>query len=188
MSLSRILTIITLSAIFTGQALAENSHMYFEIDYAKNTLKTVNTFGTNTSADSDMDGGLVKFGYDLNNWIGFEGHLGSTTTNEDTTNYTAKIDYMAFAGARFNLRYDHLTVYALAGAGYAQIKETSSAVNYETTKGGPAYGVGIDFYGSKSTSVSLAYIQYVDSTAIDLSSLQLGVKFYFDKPKIQRRY
>ncbi len=189
MSFIRVLTIITLSVLSTSQVFADNSRMYFEFDYATNTTNTVNTFGASTSAESDMDGAVIKLGYDLNNWIAFEGHLGSTTTNDESApTYSSKIDYMAFAGARFNLRYDHFTVYGLAGAGYTQITETSSGTLYETTKAAPAYGVGLDFYGSKTTAFTLSYIQYVDSTEIDLSSFQFGVKFYFDKPKFYKRY
>lgn len=193
MSLIRTFTVVALT-LFSTQSFAEtnsnsNSHHYFEFDYARNTLKTVNTFGAATTAEADMDGGLIKYGYDLNNWLAIEGHLGSTTTNvESAPVYSSNIQYMAFAGARFSMRFDHFTVYGLGGAGYASIKETSSGTDFETNKGTLAYGVGLDFYGSKTTSISVAYIQYVDSTEIDLSSLQLGVKFYFDKPRIKRRY
>ncbi len=189
MSLIRVLTVITLSALSITPAFAENSPMYFGFGYASTTTKTVNTFGASTSAEADMNGAVLKFGYDINNWIGFEGHLSNTTTNDQSApTYSVKVDYMALAAARFNLRYDHFTVFALGGVGYAQVKETSSGTLYTTTKAAPAYGVGLDFYGSKSTAVTFSYIQYLDSNDVNLSSVQLGVKFYFDKPKISRRY
>ena len=197
MSLLRTFAVIAL-ALFSNQVYsAENSNSvsrhYFEFDYARNTLKTKDTLVagivTASLVEAEMDGGIIKYGYDINNWFAVEGHLGSTTSQDDAAiSYSAKIQYMGFAGARFNLRYDHFTLYGLAGAGYASVKETSAGTEFSTKKGGAAYGIGMDFYGSKTTSISLSYIQYVDSTEVDLSSLQLGVKFYFDKPQFKNRY
>jgi len=183
------LAILTLSLLMTSQAFADNSRLYFEYDLARNSLTTLNTFGTSTSAEADLDGGMIKFGYDFSNYFAIETHLGTSTTNDDLApTYTVGIDYLGFAGARFNLRYDHLTLYGLAGAGFTRITEKTPATTYETSKIGPAYGVGLDFYGSKTTSISIAYIQYLDETDVNISSFQIGVKFYFDKPKIQKRY
>ncbi len=95
---------------------------------------------------------------------------------------------MAFVGARFNLRYNHFTVFTLGGVSYAKIKETGSGSPYTTTIVAPAYGVGLDFYGSESTAITFSYIQYLDSTKVNLSAVQFGIKFYFDKPKIFNRY
>lgn len=189
MSLFRALTILLITLLSTSPVLAENSHHYFEFGMSTNTLKKQATIGAPTAGEGDIDGGILKYGYDLNNWLAVEGHLGRTGSASDIPGaYTAGIDYMGYAGARFNLRYDHFTVYALGGAGFAQMSESLSGTQYKSNIVSPAYGVGFDFYGSKSTSISLAYIQYLDTGDAQLSSLQLTVKFYFSKPKISSRY
>jgi len=189
MSLLRTLTILTVTMLSTSPVLAENSRHYLEFGLSSSTLNKKASVGAPVQSESDVDGGILKYGYDFNNWFAVEGHLGRTASVENTAlSYTSGINYMGFAGARFNLRYDHFTLYALGGAGFAQIAETSSGTDYQLNKVGPAYGVGLDFYGSKSTSISVAYIQYIDTSDVDLSSLQLTIKFYFDKPKIQSRY
>lgn len=189
MPLIKVLTILALSVLSITSAFAENSPMYFGFSYGKTKTKTVNTFAAKTPANASMHGAVVKLGYDINNWIGFEGQLSNTTTHyQPAQTYSVKVEYIALAAARLNLRYDHFTVFALGGAGYARVRETSQGTAHTVTKIAPAFGVGIDLYGSKSTAITLSYIKYLDSTKVNLSSVQLGFTFYFDKPEISRRY
>ncbi len=192
MFLIRTFAIIAL-ALFSNQLLAQdnsnNSHHYFEFGLAGTSLITKGTYGAGTSANSDLSGGIIKYGYDFNNWFSAEAHLGATAKNTDSApTYTVSAQTMAFVGARFSLRYDHFTIYALAGGGYGSIKESTATTDYTTSKTSAAYGLGMDFYGSKTTSVSVSLVQYVDSTEVDLSAIELGIRFYFDKPTIKRRY
>lgn len=189
MYLLRTLTIIAIAYLSTtGSVLAENSRHYFEFDLAGINAKAKDNAGV-VGYDSGMDGFLVKYGYDVNNWLAIETHLGSSKESDnDAPTYTIKADYFGFLGARFNLRYDHFTLYGLAGGGYAKVTETESGTQYNSTFSSFAYGGGMEFYGSSYSAITFSIVRYLDVTEGTLTTGQIGFKFYFDKPKFIHRY
>ena len=188
MYLLRALTVVAITLLSTSQVLAENSRHYLEFDVAGIDAKAKDNAGV-VGYDSGMNGFLIKYGYDLNNWFAVEGHLGSSTASDtDAPTYTIKADYLGFLGGRFNLRYDGFTLYGLGGAGFAAVTETESGTEYKTDFTSFAYGAGIEMYGYKSSALTFSIIRYLDVTEGTLTTAQIGFKFYFDTPKFSSRY
>lgn len=188
MRLIRIILPLLLIPMFPSLALAESSPMYIGVNFA--------TFDSKYS-DVELDGGIINLGFDLNNYFAFELSGGaSETTNDEATGAKSKVDYVASAFLRFNLRFNRVTVYALGG--YSQVKSTSSlgSITVEDTSSGGSYGYGIDFYGTRDLALSFRRVEFVDieetsgntTTKTHVGATMVGITYYFDKPKIYSRY
>jgi len=188
MYLLKALTIVAISLLSTSQVLAENTRHYLEFDIAGMDAKAKDNANV-VGYDSGMNGFFVKYGYDINNWLAVEGHLGNSgESDDDAPTYTIKASAIGFLGGRFNLRYDGFTLYGLAGAAYVAVTETESGTEYKTNFSSIAYGMGMDLYGSKESAITFSIIRYLDVTEGTLTTAQIGFKFYFDKPKFSGRY
>ena len=166
--------------------------------------------------EAELDTGMIVFGYDLSNWMAIEAHVGKTNkislTDPSGDFLDFGTDYVAAAFVRFNLRYDRVTWYAMAGAGTVKFSgnyditnaaaEISSTLgNFLNTAGLPAtgsfdesinaaaYGGGLEFYGSRNTALTLNWIRYFDDNDVGaLTVVSLGFIHHFDWPRGSKRY
>ena len=161
-------------ALAPAAALAERPPQYFAIEGA--------TYEYDPGADgvSTEDGASVRlnYGYALNRFWGFEVHFGMEGGQSN-------LREGALLG-RFNLPYERLNVYALAGVGRVGI----SAGDERTSGSGPAIGVGIDLYGSEHSAVALEFLRYeVDEDDADedgvYDAVTLGWKHHFEWPEFR---
>ncbi|MDH5257629.1 MAG: outer membrane beta-barrel protein [Gammaproteobacteria bacterium] len=178
------ISLLLLTLLFSGIALAENSSNYIGINAA--------TFDSKNST-TEYDGGMINFGYDLNNFIALEIAAGGSSTETDkVTNDTSKIDYAASAFIRFNVRFSGVTVYLLGG--YSQVESTSTTgtTSITTTDSSNSYGYGIDFYGTRDLALSVRRVEFFDNDEVTgnrhLGATMVGITYYFDEPKIHSRY
>lgn len=176
------LLLATFLMLGSGQVMAESSPWYMGLDVAQFSYDN-GTYSTN------MDGGLLKAGYDLNNWLALEGGIGAAGTDSVLApSFESKVRYANYLAGRFNLRFDHFTLYAIAGAAYTGITETSNGIRNDRNEANPMFGIGFDIYGSRDIALHVSAMQFASNTTFNVFVLSAGVKWYFDKPNFTRRY
>lgn len=176
--------IVTAALLLPCLARAESSPLYIGINAAQFDSKYT---------DAELDGGMINLGVDLNNYIALEIAGGLSKTEEDAaTATTDKINYVASAFLRFNLRFDRVTVYVLGGYSQAEGKTTTATTTTVTTDNGGSYGYGIDFYGTRDLALSVRRVEFFDidteTEKAHLGATMLGITYYFDTPKLHSRY
>jgi len=141
-------------------------------------------------------GAMAHLGWDMNNWLALElAGGGSENYRDEQSGNTTQVDYVGSAFVRFNLRFNHVTVYLLGGYSSTQQTATTGAVTTETSSSGGSYGYGIDFYGTRDLALSFRRVEFIDiddpnnaSENVHLGATMIGITYYFDKPRIHRRY
>ena len=140
--------------------------------------------GTGADTYSNADGISLRLGYDLNNYLAIEGQIVSTDDFESSTASTLSLDYTASLFARANLRFQRVTIFARGG-----ITRLKSGNTSDEDFG---YGVGIDFYGTKNTALTLMstnyYIAKNNGLETDYNAMTFGVTYYFGIPRLSKRY
>lgn len=166
----------------SAPALADSSHMYIGLMAA--------SFDSKYDMP-DHDGGMLNFGMDLNNFLSLE-LAGGTSSTTNTPILSSKIDYVASAFLRFNLRFDKITLYALSGYSDTQVTTTQANLSIKTKETGISYGYGIDFFGSPDLALSVRRVEFFendqDNIKSHLGATMFGITYYFDSPSMYRRY
>lgn len=189
----RIIMFLMLSFTLAGQSQAAESPLYFGLGIAEHTV--------DGSSDS-MNGYSLNLGIDLDNYFSLEGIVMNSESISESNGgltATAKIDYSASAMLRLNLRYNHLTLYLLGG--YYTSKNSvdvsgtfgsfgSVSASGELDSSGFAYGAGIDIYGTKSTALTVRWMNTTDKDISEFSidTITIGLHFYYDVPRVFNRY
>ena len=132
---------------------------------------------------------ILRIGNDFNNYLGFEGHLITSTSNDSSSTTTSSFSG-ASAFARGNYRLESVTLYGLAGYSYLVEDKINSGVNSKSTFSAPSYGFGIDFHGGKNISLTISHITYLNMSTYSshVDATTLGIKYYFDPPRSSERY
>lgn len=175
-------------AVGTSVAFADRPNQYFGVNgfgpvasEAKVKLEAdIDDGAAVVSGESSGDVWRLKFGYEFHKFLGAEAHYGFSSNGDDTLREGALF-------GRFQLPFERLDVYFLAGAGRVGFSEGAY---------GPAAGVGIDFYGTERTALTLEYVHYElsdidadldgneDRVDVDgeYSAVTLGFTHHFDWP------
>lgn len=172
-------------------AMAENSPFYIGINAASFESTTTDTSQTETS--TSYDGAMLNFGYDINNYFSLELLTGASSSADESPTISSKIDYTGGVYARFNLRFNRVTLSLLGGYATTGISTTVGNTTTSDSESGQSAGIGIDFYGTRDLALSLrTMILYAKDNPgggdTVLSATTFGITYYFDKPKIHSRY
>ena len=174
-----LITIFALLAATTAQA--KESPFYFGFDVGDFAYEES---GTGADVFNDADGISIRIGYDLNNYLAVEGQLVSTDDFESSTASTLSLGTTASLFARANLRFQRATIFARGGI----TRVTSGNASDEDF----GYGIGIDFYGTKNTALTLMSTKYYvaknNGLETDYNAMTFGVTYYFGLPRISKRY
>lgn len=177
--------------IFTSTSFAQGSSfrgMYFGGSYSNQKIKDV---------DERFNGGVIKVGYDLTNFLAIEGHGGLTIKETIVGSSGISEAHAEHAGiyARANWRLTNITLYGLVGYGYYKLMwDFTSSFDpnldgtYEREESGLSYGLGLDLFGSGRTAVSLNLMQLVNEkdefdVELNVQSIYLGITYYFNPQK-----
>lgn len=182
MAYIKIIVFTLLSFTMIGNVQADNTPLYFDLGIIEYDFDDL---------DTTLNGTALNFGVDISNYFGVEAFMANSEKYESsTTTITSfNIDYVAAALLRFNLRYDHVTLFLLGG--YSRNKATINigAGNETFTSSVEVYGAGIDIYGTRQTAITVRWYQFGDDPDISESSeMSVGLHFYFDVPRIHKRY
>ncbi|MDH5181324.1 MAG: porin family protein [Gammaproteobacteria bacterium] len=187
MSTIRKILFALLAVTMAGQVQAAESPLYFGIG--------VTDYAIDGTGDVSLNGYTGYVGIDLDNIFGLEGvYMNSDTLSDPGGSGNIKLNYAGMGLLRFNLRYNHLTLYLFGGYYLAEIGATinfgtlSSTTALETS--GYVYGGGIDLFGTKDTALSVRWYKTADKDESDFNTttLSIGLHIYYDVPKVFNRY
>lgn len=184
---SRLIMLLMFAAALPQVAAAQAPANYFGLDLL--------SFSSDSdTVDESLGGVAIKLGRDLTNFIGVEAHVG-TSDEEEQAGFSYKIDYFASLFGRFNLHLNNnVSLYAIAGGSYVKTSGsatfpapvgTVSLVDDET---GLAYGAGVQAFGDEDLAINLGWVRYLHLSDATLDAFNIGVTYYFDWPRIRRRY
>ena len=155
--------------LMAGPALADSKY-YWGANAASSDFET-----TNVEFDATSIG--FKFGREFGKYISVEAHLGFGS--QDSSDISDPDIAYGGAFARFNLPFEKVTLYAMAGATKIDI-DTNTVMGDDNEAGG---GVGIEIYGSENTALTIELMRYGDDNTID--NFSLGFIHRFDFPKLR---
>ena len=144
--------------------------------------------------DESLNGLTFKLGRDFANFFGVEAHVG-TSDEEETTGLRYKIDYFASLFGRFNLHFNNnVSVYAMAGGSYVKTSGVATfpapvgTISLSDDDSGLAYGAGVQAFGDEDLAINLGWVRYLHLSDATLDAFNIGLTYYFDWPRIRRRY
>lgn len=156
-------------------ALAEVDYTgtYWGVQFSDSTDK----FEADSGGTTKKNRGHVKgkYGKALNEYVSVEGQFGITTSSNSTRGiYT----YGAYLRASKDL--GDYKIYGLLGASGLQAYDDDFD---DVSESSGSYGVGIEIFGSKTTAITIEYLQMVDKSLDDgdftFDTLGLGFTYYF---------
>ena len=147
--------------------------------------------------DERITGAVMKFGYDVTNFLAIEAHGGATieeTLYREEGSYKVRAEHAGIY-ARANWRLTNVTLYGLAGYGYYKAISdfTSDTDSFydgsaERKEKGLSYGIGLDLFGSRRTAASLSWMQLINEkdefdSELNVQAIYLGITHYFKPQK-----
>lgn len=146
------------------------------------------------NADIDSTGRLestdvgLRLGYNFSRYLGIEGRAGYSINQN--RNLDALHDDLYYAGVfgRFNLPFERINVFALAGYSAVELKlDRSDArdfdIDREYRETDYAWGLGVELFGNERVGLTLDYMNYAASTHKGFS---VGFVHHFDWPAFRQ--
>lgn len=144
--------------------------------------------------DYSSGGGLLIAGLDLNPFLAVESHLGVTSEDSNSSNgieTSSKINYFSSLRLRFNYHTRKFIPYAYIGYSGINLSTTIKDNNTNTSKetedghGGFSYGIGIDLFGNKRTSIFISTGVLLDKSdsnvELNLRSTIVGFRYFLSR-------
>lgn len=165
---------------------AEPSHFYIGAAWGNYNLDIKN-YGVTYDSSTGL---ALDLGYDFTNFLAIQGsYITPDTFAANSSGLDENVKYAASVFLRANLRFERATLFALGGG------TTTNASNSEYVNViNPAYGFGVDFYGTKDLAITIKYVTYLDAKTkvggykVNLSGTTVGFTYYFDTPHFSDRY
>ena len=124
----------------------------------------------NGADDRSMGSINATLGLNLIDLLGVEFQVGAASDDPQSVLSESQVLYGA-AMLRFGIRYDQVGIYGLLGQA---ILDTASGLTF--SKSGNAMGVGLNLFGSKTTSLNLHFLRLDDGA---FTSASIGFQYYF---------
>jgi len=138
----------------------------------------------------------LRGGYRINQYFGLEGRIGFGTGGSSDFNDPgdSQIDdirddlYYGAAFARFDIPFNRVNLFALAGFGGVTLESTDNAQDAfgladDYSETGVSWGFGVELFATDRTGISVDYLNYADDTHEGFS---IGIVHHFDWPAIGR--
>ncbi|MDH5518335.1 MAG: porin family protein [Gammaproteobacteria bacterium] len=132
-----------------------------------------------------------RYGYDVGNVVSFEIDYSQTDFAAPTSTIST-LDSATNLMLNFNHRYESVNIYLALG--YGSVAMTQPGLIYRDGFNGPAYGVGIELYGSKDTAISFSWLRRLASQEdpaipqAEVDSVRVGIVHHFDFANTISRY
>lgn len=133
----------------------------------------------------------VRYGYKLFKFLSVEGILSTSDERvfeDDGTRVKNNYLVGAFARGEFEFTAANTTVYGLLGASRAKTTHTTdatlltSASSEEETANGLSFGLGVELFGSPSTSFHAEFVRYLNTDYLTSEGVVLGITHHFSLP------
>jgi len=153
-------------------------------------------FDTDAGAiSSNPDTFVVKYGYSLFRNLAIEAHFGMSTEEVDeTTDDSVVTDYLVsvFARGELPLAAQNITLYGLVGVSSAKatydteesVLGIATPVSYSNDASGLSYGLGMELYGTPSTSFHIEWMKYLSADEFVSNGFVAGITHHFGMPKL----
>ena len=130
-------------------------------------------FGVNLSGlryEDDFDdfhevGAGLRLGYEFNNYLAVEGHLGAGLTNDTLAGYIdIGVDYLAGIYLRGNIfLWDpQARLYGLIGMTRGKITAEAFGISDTLKDTEMGYGIGVELFGDSRNAINLELMRYMD--------------------------
>lgn len=199
-----ILTIGILCSVFSSTTFAQSFRgFYLGGSFTQHRVKETIPFYDSLFIPSDerLKGVVLKAGYDINNFLAIEGHVGGTIKEsyslyndqgQEGLGHDIRGEHAGLYG-RVNWRLRNFTLYGLVGYGYYNLVEDFYLAgfidqSFNTDATGLSYGVGVDLFGSSRTALSINWMQLINEETefdftLDVSAAYIGITYYFTPQK-----
>jgi len=130
-------------------------------------------------------------GQDLNEFFAIEARLGIGVADDSQTfvdqdsgiqiEFDTEVEYAFSLVAKPKIQFnERLSGYALIGWSRAEMQVESDLASNSGAENGLSYGFGFELESSDRLSFYLDWLQLMDEDLMDLSSINLGMRYYFN--------
>ena len=136
-----------------------------------------------------------RVGINMNEFLAVEGHLGlSDWKNIFSSSTYGNVDARLIVSSIYlKAKYEQekYTFYGLVGTTSLKVETSgtlgfpgffSADVSSSETESGASYGVGVDLFGNKTTSVTFMILRTLEEKNADVNSFNIGFNYFFDRP------
>ena len=143
----------------------------------------------------EVSGGALISGFNINRFFAVESLFGSLSDGSIAANGIEtknKIDYFSTIRIRLNFHRRKMIPYFYLGyTGIPMTVERTNTTTQVTTQtdggeGGFSYGVGIDLFGNRNTSIFLSTGVLLKNENLNLSSSIIGFRYYLSRQRVTR--
>ncbi|MDT8420674.1 MAG: outer membrane beta-barrel protein [Desulfuromonadales bacterium] len=154
-------------------AALEEYQSYFGFDYM------LTDFEEDGGDGIDLDAAAVRFGSYLSQNTALEARLGFSLSDTREGGRDYELDNFVGLYARGILPYQTVELYGVVGVTRADMAAGGSTYPADGEEVGFSYGAGVDFKVGERLAVGLEYMMLIDSSDYDLTTINIGGKYYF---------
>ena len=176
---SLILFFALLGMVFSSSsALAVGEYSsYFGFDYM------LTDFEDDAGTSVDLDAVSARFGSYLNKNVALEARLGFGVSDDTVNNVDFELDNFVGVYARGIIPYQTVELYGIIGMTRADLSVRPAASPAARLADGDetdlSYGLGLDFKIGERIAVGMEYMMLIDSSDYELTTTNIGAKYYF---------
>lgn len=159
----------------SSAALAiEEYRSYLGFDYL------LTDFESDAGTSADLDAVSVRFGSYLSKNAALEGRLGVGVGDDTVAGVNHELDSFVGVYARGIIPYQTVEFYGIIGLTRVDLTLSAPRTNpADGDESGFSYGLGLDFKIGERIAVGGEYLMLIDSSDFELTTTNIGVKYYF---------
>jgi opacity protein-like surface antigen len=117
-----------------------------------------------TSFKAHQPGAIFRVGYEIGDYLGVEGQLGSGLHDDNINGVSIGVDYLASIYLRGSIfLWDpQARLYGLVGVTRGKVTAKAFGLSSSLTDTEMSYGIGVELYGNSRNAFSLEFMRYLD--------------------------
>ena len=169
---------VVLMCMFSMSAMAEGakSNMYGGVQYAMTTYDETGVEDLNPTAL------VFVIGNKFNKNFALEGRIGIGMGDDSLSGLPVTLEIDSFVGvyAKGIVPVSStVDLYGIIGYTDGEVTVSAPGISLSASESDTSLGFGVDFAVSKTTSMNLEYINYIDSNGTTLDAISVGANFAF---------
>lgn len=169
---------VVLMCMFSMSAMAEEakSNMYGGVQYAMTTYDETGVEDLNPTAL------VFVIGNKFNKNFALEGRIGIGMGDDSLSGLPVTLEIDSFVGvyAKGIVPVSStVDLYGIIGYTDGEVTVSAPGISLSASESDTSLGFGVDFAVSKTTSMNLEYINYIDSNGTTLDAISVGANFAF---------
>lgn len=151
----------------------EEYQSYFGFDYM------LTDFEDDFNNEADLDAVSARFGSYMNPNAALEARLGFSASDDEVGGATFDLDSFIGVYARGIMPYQTVELYGVIGLTRADLSIDPSSHPADGDETGFSYGLGLDFKIGERIAIGLEYMMLLDVSDYELTTTNVGAKYYF---------